>query len=110
MAYSTKNLTSTLFLDIETVSEFPDYNSLPDVFKELWDKKAIRISPDSANDLTLREKIYKSNAAIYAEFGKIICISVGYINSDKQIRAKSFAGHDEKQILEDFTALISQHF
>ncbi|MBK8634719.1 MAG: 3'-5' exonuclease [Saprospiraceae bacterium] len=110
MAYSSKNLTSTLFLDIETVSEFPDYESLPAVFKELWDKKAIRINPESATDLSLREKVYKNNAAIYAEFGKIICISVGYINSDKQIRAKSFAGHDEKQILEDFTDLISQHF
>ncbi|HMS69154.1 MAG TPA: ribonuclease H-like domain-containing protein [Saprospiraceae bacterium] len=110
MAYSSKNLTSTLFLDIETVSEFPDYESLPAVFKELWDKKAVRINPESATDLLLRDKIYKNNAAIYAEFGKIVCISVGYINSDKQIRAKSFAGHDEKQILEEFTALISQHF
>ena len=77
MAYSSKKLTSTLFLDIETVSEFPDYESLPAVFKDLWDKKAIRINPESATEMSLREKVYKNNAAIYAEFGKIICISIG---------------------------------
>jgi predicted PolB exonuclease-like 3'-5' exonuclease len=52
-------------------------------------------------------------AAIYAEFGKIICISAGYFTRSGnhwQFRIKSFYGDDEKCILEEFTQMLNRHF
>ncbi len=48
-------------------------------------------------------------AGIYAEFGKIICISTGFIK-DGSFRIKSFYGDDEKQLLTEFAAMLSTHF
>ena len=58
------------------------------------------------------EEIYPK-AGIYAEFGKIICISVGYLTQFDQnisLRIKSFAGQDEKALLSDFCELLTQNF
>ena len=52
-------------------------------------------------------------AGIYAEFGKIVCISVGFINergTGRELRVKSFAGEDEKALLTDFAKLLNSHF
>lgn len=95
-----------LFLDIETVPQFEDYNQLPDAFKQLWDKKAKKIS---TND-EIPEETYQ-RAGIYAEFGKIICISVGLIvNKDdkKFFRVKSFAGLDEAELLIGFADMLNK--
>lgn len=93
-----------LFLDIETVPEFPDFNSLPENIKHLWEKKAkYLIKGDETHD-----EIY-NRAGIYAEFGKIICISVGFIHfkdSEKHFRIKSFSSDDEKFILTEFIKLM----
>ncbi|MDX9932257.1 MAG: ribonuclease H-like domain-containing protein [Bacteroidales bacterium] len=86
-----------LFLDIETVPAQPNYNALSDRMKHLWDKKAEslkRAETDTAE--TLYEK-----AGIFAEFGKIICISTGVVISGKA-HLKSFFGHDEKDLLIEF--------
>lgn len=93
-----------LFLDIETVPEYPDFNSLPENIKPLWEKKAKYLIK---NEETLDE-IY-NRAGIYAEFGKIICISVGFIHfkdSEKHFRIKSFYSDDEKNILTEFSKLL----
>ncbi|HCX98920.1 MAG TPA: 3'-5' exonuclease [Bacteroidales bacterium] len=95
-----------LFLDIETVPQFEDYNQLPDAFKQLWDKKAKKIS---TNDET-PEEVYQ-RAGIYAEFGKIICISVGLIvNKEDKVffRVKSFAGQDEAELLTGFADMLNK--
>jgi hypothetical protein len=79
---------------------------LPETFKKLWDKKALSLvkEPDSP------ESIY-SRAGIYAEFGKIICISVGFIVNKEGIRflrLKSFYSDDEKSLLTDFSQMLSR--
>ena len=79
-----------LFLDIETVSHEKSYDQLSERMQKLWDKKAGQIS--KGDDEATPESIY-DRAAIYAEFGKIICISVGFFN-DQRFRLKSFYGHD----------------
>lgn len=94
-------LSQILFLDIETVPQMPSYNQVPERMRVLWDKKAERIaqSPEeSPADLYPR-------AGIYAEFGKIICIVVGYFYEGK-FRVKSFAGDDEEKLLIDFAKLL----
>lgn len=94
-----------LFLDIETVPEYPEFNSLPESFKQLWEKKAKYLIKENET----HDSIY-NRAGIYAEFGKIICISVGFIHikdSEKHFRIKSFYNEDEKIILTEFIKLMN---
>ena len=55
--------------------------------------------PDRYDDDSSIDDLYRKEAGIYAEFGKIVCISVGIIylkDGEKHCRIKSFFGHDEK--------------
>ncbi len=94
-----------LFLDIETVPQYPTYEEVPEKFKEFWDHKAPRIK---VNDTDTPEILYE-RAGIYSEFGKIICISVGFIHNN-QLRIKSFAGDDEATLLKSFAAMLESNF
>ena len=98
------NLKHILFLDIETVPKYKDYEDLPDKTKLFWDKKSsfFRKSDENAKDVYQR-------AGIYAEFGKIVCISVGILTSGSEgIKLKSFANADEKVLLEEFKTLVTK--
>jgi len=100
-------LSSILFIDIETVPFWSDFEEMPARFKELWDKKSsyFREENESAKDVFQR-------AGIYAEFGKIICVSVGYLHQDgknRKIRLKSFFGDDEKKLLIEFSDLLKNY-
>jgi 3'-5' exonuclease len=91
-------------LDIETVPQTAAFDDLPETSKKLWEKKSsfIRAEEQTASEIYHR-------AGIYAEFGKIICISVGLIYAEegqKKIRLKSFASKDEHQLLVDFGLLL----
>ena len=93
-----------LFLDIETVPQYQDWNELPENFKALWDKKSnyFRKEEDTAEDAY-------EKAGIYAEFGRIVCISVGLFSwqgSEQVFRMKSYSGQDEKLLLSDFASML----
>ena len=95
-----------LFLDIETVPQHPDYSEVPEALRLLWDKKAEKLKDEDQS----AEDIYQ-RAGIYAEFGKIICISVGLIVSKAGqpfFRVKSFAGDDEAQLLRGFAEMLEK--
>jgi uncharacterized protein YprB with RNaseH-like and TPR domain len=101
------NLNHILFLDIETVPEEEHFNSLDDEMKELWEHKTQYQRKDDFSP----EEFY-DRAGIWAEFGKIVCISVGYfvVKGDvRNFRVTSFFG-DEKKILQDFNNLLNNHF
>ena len=95
-----------LFLDIETVPAHPVYTSLDGRMMKLWGRKCERIRQ---NDSDTPESLY-GRAGIYAEFGKIICISAGIIREKNpfSLRLKSFFGDDEKSILQDFSAMLEK--
>ena len=98
-------LTNILFLDIETVSQQPSLKDLPDGWKALWKKKAELLLRKKEEETP--ESIY-GRAAIYAEFGKIICISCGILqgaSAERKITLKSFYGDNEKQLLEAFAEM-----
>jgi hypothetical protein len=102
-------LENVLFLDIETVPMYPDFNQMPDIYKKLWTRKAEFLSKKPEDTAAT---IY-ARAGIYAEFGKIICISVGAVKAvDGQlaITIKSFYGDEEKEILNDFVNLINTKY
>ncbi len=94
-----------LFLDIETVPRWANYDDMTDDFRRLWDHKTnyIKLSPED----TPRSLFPK--AGIYAEFGKIICISTGFFHQN-MFRIKSFYGDDEKILLEDFKIMIERMY
>lgn len=100
------NLEDILFLDIETVPEAPHFKALDIATQELWELKSKYQRADiSAED-------FYERAGIWAEFGKIICISAGYFNFKGDIRTfrvTSFYG-DEAKILTDFKILVETHF
>lgn len=94
-----------LFLDIETVPGSSSFEMLDPAFQLLWEKKSkqFRSPEQGAGD------VYEK-AGIYSEFGKIICISVGFIKEKNpcSFRLKSFFGNDEKALLSDFSDMLSK--
>lgn len=102
------NLSNVLFLDIETVPQHYTYSENSDKTKALFDKKIRFLIKEDQTGEDLYER-----AGIYSEFGKIVCISVGFTTSngdDRQLRLKSFANDDEKVLLEEFIALLNTHY
>lgn len=110
-----KEFRNILFLDIETTSAKASFDELCLKEQELWRKKSIKFS---SNRMPLSGKSlvdsYTSKAAIFAEFAKVICITVAYISKEKKkkehLRLKSFFGHDESQVLLAFCSLLDQHY
>lgn len=101
----TLNPRNILFLDIETVPQHGNHHEVADHLKKLWEKKCAPFIKE--NDTP--ESVY-NRAGIYAEFGKIVCISVGVFTNDDAFKIKSFYGHDEKQLLEDFSKMLYKSF
>ena len=98
------NLKNILFLDIETVPQFSKHEELPEAIRDLWKKKSETFRKGE-DEQDWPQSQYR-RAGIYAEFGKIICISCGYFTPEKTFRIKSFSGHDEKEILIAFCRRI----
>ncbi len=96
-----------LFLDIETVPEVENFSELSEEMQELYAQK----TQYQRKDEQTAEAFYE-RAGIWAEFGKIICISVGFfvsVDGKRNFRVKSFSG-DEIEILEAFKKLLENHF
>jgi len=97
-----------LFVDIETVSLCQYFNELDEEWQQLWLEKS---KYQRERKQTSPEESYEE-AGIYAEFGKIICVSAGFFiseNSNTRFRVTSFFGTDEKSLLESFAQLLDQH-
>ena len=96
-----------LFLDIETVPEHASFGALEQEKQQLWEQKTKyqRKEEFSAED-------FYDRAGIWAEFGKIICISVGYFTFKgdlRTFRVTTFHG-EEKELLVAFKNLLNPHF
>ncbi|WP_348798269.1 3'-5' exonuclease [Flavobacterium adhaerens] len=101
------NLNNILFLDIETVPETENYNQLDSEMQMLYEQKTQYQRKDEVS----AEEFYE-RAGIWAEFGKIVCISVGFfvIKGDiRNFRVTSFFG-EEVKLLKDFNNLLNNHF
>jgi len=104
---SNLELDSLLFFDIETVPVSSSYDALDEEMQELFDIKTAYQRKDGQAASEFYER-----AGIWAEFGKVVCISVGYFtykNGDRQFRVKSFAG-EERDLLEEFSNLVEGYF
>lgn len=95
-----------LFLDIETAPQKADFSELSEQLQHLWEKKSIYFREESQVAADVYER-----AGIYAEFGKIICISAGVIiqkNGERYYRVKSFYDQDEKKLLLEFNEMLDK--
>jgi DNA polymerase elongation subunit (family B) len=97
-----------LLIDIETVPQYPEYAQLPESWKSLWNDKISKTVPENFSP----EDSYQQRAGILAEFGKVICISTGYLcmNESKTLtlRLKSISGDDEKLLLQSFIEITDK--
>ena len=100
-----KQLGNILFLDIETVPQTYRFEELDNEIQELWTKKTYYIQ--ESQQISAAEAYQK--AGIYAEFGKIVCISVGYFHQSK-FRVRSFCNANETELLRSFSSLVSKYF
>ncbi len=101
----TNPLDQILCLDIETAPQYPDYKVAPEELQLLWNRKAEFLKK---NDTETAETVY-SRAGIFAEFGKIICISTGFLSyrdGQRSFRIKTFKDADEKTLLANFNDLL----
>ena len=114
--YSKKELEELVVFDIETVS---GHKSLDDLSKsnerlaDLWIKRCDYLRRKHSDNAELTdEQIYEEKAGLQAEYGKIVCITVGYIRFNKEnlpiIKVKSYYGDDEKLLLTEFFNFLNQ--
>lgn len=110
------DLKEVLFLDIETVSGTATYAELSPELQKLWELKSEQLQrrKEESEQLAPAE-FYEKAAGIYAEFGKIVCISVGVMVADKEtgelhLHLKSYYGDDEKKLLAEFADLIERRY
>jgi len=106
---TTLNFENILFLDIETVPEVENFSELSDEKQELFAQKTAYQRKEEVTSEDFYER-----AGIWAEFGKIVCISVGYFvnfkSTNRTFRVTSFFGDDETVILNGFKKLLESHF
>ena len=105
------DLKHILIIDIETVGIVPDYSSLDPRIRSEWDRKSGFLKNDENQS---PEELFNTRAGIYSEFGKIVCIGVGYFNNNENgklsLRIKAIYGDDEKQLLLEFKELVEKRF
>ena len=100
------NIETVLFLDIETVPNASGFKDLTEKWQILWEQKMKYQISEGEVPADLYER-----AGIYAEFGKIICISAGYVTQkmgEKFFRVKSFYDDDEKKLIGSFLNALDQ--
>src|SRR5688572_1060742 len=102
-------LRDILFIDIETVAGTDDYNTLGERLKTQWARKAnfFKRGPEQTD-----EDLFHDRAGIYAEFGKVVCISAGKFfdteSGDLGLKTKVYKGHDERVLLMEFKTMLEK--
>jgi len=100
----------TLIIDIETVPLTNDWNMLPGPLQKHWVHKTKFLHLDRAA-AEHPDIVFEERGGIYSEFGKIVCIGLGYFakrGAGQVVRLKTIHGDDEKALLESFCRVISQ--
>ena len=103
------NYNKILFFDIETVPLTYEFKDLEERAQGLWDRKTRFLQE---RDNLSPDELYEK-AGIYAEFGKVVCISMGFIlqkEGETQIRVKSIANENEKILLQEYIDLLNSYY
>ncbi|TNE53749.1 MAG: 3'-5' exonuclease [Bacteroidetes bacterium] len=113
------NLEKMLFLDIETVPGTYHYEELNEELKLLFETKnrfrykSLKQETPERDDSDAWKEVYGQMGGVQAEFGKIVCISVGFVRESRtglELRIKSFYHHDEETLLKQFVHLLEEYY
>lgn len=126
MSYS--DLNEILFLDIETVPCFRKLDEVPVELRDLWveihgskkkrkkptKKKSEPDDTESSEDCEEAESSDSNyeTAGYYAEFARIICISLGRFEGgieDQHLKIHSLSSHNEKEILTSLSTIFERY-
>ena len=110
--YEVSELKQMVFIDIETTTGKKTYdeviseNPSLDQYWELKTKQLRAGEPEELGDLD-KNQMYPKMAALFPEWGKIVCISIGQLKFDESgnpvdFSAKSYYSDDERELLEEF--------
>ena len=96
-------LNEVLFFDIETTSSVPEL--IPDTpLYDTWEYK-VNKSGEMTQEQILQS--YTKEAALYSEFGRIVCISVGMLRGGG-FKLKTFSNKNEKELIESFYSFLDK--
>jgi hypothetical protein len=103
---SFKQLKNLLFIDIETASAQPAYGELGERQQQLWAKKAQKLHPEQEPEAS-----YAQWAALFAEFGKVITVGLGYFfqapeSDEVHFKVKALQSDDEAAMLQEIAAML----
>ena len=106
-----RRIRNLLFIDIETVASHPAYEHLDERMQVLWDKKAGKLR--KADDTRTNAEMFYGQSAIYAEFGRVVCIGFGGFfwneNDELGFKVRSFEHSEETELLREFKALVEKY-
>ena len=106
-----RRIRNLFFLDIETVASHPAYDQLDERMQLLWDKKADKLR--KGDDTRTNAEMFYGQGAIYAEFGRVVCIAFGQLfwneRDELSFKVRSFENPDEGTLLREFKALIEKY-
>jgi DNA polymerase elongation subunit (family B) len=106
-----QRLRDILVIDIETATQQRNLGELSPALQDHWMHKSQFIRNDE--ELTPEEQFFQ-RGGIYAEFGKVIVISVGVFHKHEEgglaLRVKSFANHHEYELLKEFKTFLIEKF
>lgn len=96
------NFNKLLFVDIETARLQKNLNPKSEEFTS-WAYKRRKYEESTQKDL---KASYNTDAALYSEFAKIVCISFGWMGKDGELILRSVYGDDEKKLLNNASIII----
>ena len=98
-----------LFVDVETVTAEENYNDLSPIIQQAWDRKAEFFREADSKTAT---ELFSERAALYAEFGKVVSIAIGYFHSlddnQNELRIKCITYPDEAAVLHEFIETVQR--
>lgn len=95
--------------DIEAAGEYADYNTFlreDERGAKLFESKFKKLGWESKYENV--ETAYLESAGIISTYGKICCISFGYVDANGEKQIRSFYGEDERYIVESFNDLLKK--
>jgi len=98
-------LENIVFLDIETapvVEKLEQGTPIYDAWKYRMQRKI-----DKDEEVTMEDS-FVNDAGIYAEFSRIVCITVGMVKEESRIILKTYRDSDEKELIQKFMADLNK--
>jgi len=98
-----------LFVDIETVTAEKNYDQLSPVIQRAWNRKAEFFRE---SDTKTPAQLFGERAALYAEFGQIISVAIGYFHAldekRNELRIKCITDPEEAVVLHEFDETVQR--